>query len=97
MVYPSHFAKGEYGLKNPDRSPYEIVKYSIGDAAKNLKAVPTCKLRPWLQDFSLQSHYGAKELKAQIRAINELGIKEFLLWNAGCRYTESAFGPPVKS
>ncbi len=91
MVYPSHYAKGEYGIKDPNREPYRVVYASLKDAKEHLKDIPTCKLRPWLQDFSLYGvTYGAAQVKAQITAARKLGIQEFLLWNAGCRYTQSA-------
>ena len=94
MVYPSHYHKGEYGIPNPDTAPYAILHRSLGDAAKGLKNTPTCKLRPWLQAFSLQSHYGPAQLTAQLKASRELGINEYLLWNSGCKYIalESALG-----
>ncbi len=95
MVYPSHFAKGEYGIGNPDTSPYAIVKKSLADYKKRL---PTVNIRPWLQDFSLRAHYGSAEVKAQIKAAKEIGYSDFLLWNAGNKYTESALekqAPPV--
>lgn len=87
MVYPSHFHKGEYGIKDPNRSPAEIITKSLTDYKKR---VPDKIVRPWLQDFSLGYHYGPAEVRAQITAANALGYKEWLLWNAGNRYTESA-------
>ncbi|HLK60979.1 MAG TPA: putative glycoside hydrolase [Chthonomonadaceae bacterium] len=91
MVYPSHYAYGEYGMKDPNKEPYKTVTLSVGDAQKNLKAVPTCKLRPWIQDFDLRHvHYGPTEVRAQIKALSDLGITEFLLWNARNVYTEDA-------
>lgn len=91
MVYPSHYALGEYHIPNPNKAPYKIVHLSVGDAKKRLKDVPTCKLRPWLQDFSLHGvHYGPAQVKAQIKALRDLNLHEFLLWNAGCKYTEAA-------
>lgn len=91
MVYPSHYALGEYGIKNPNAAPYKTILLSVGDARKRLKAIPTCKLRPWIQDFSLHGvHYGPEQVRAQIKALQTLGLREFLLWNAGCRYTEQA-------
>ena len=94
MVYPSHYHKGEYGIPNPDTAPYAILHRSLGDAAKGVKAAPNCKLRPWLQAFSLQSHYGPAQLTAQFKAARELGINEYLLWNAGCAYI--ALEPALK-
>ena len=86
MVYPSHYHKGEYHIPDPDKDPYRILHLSLGDAVKHLKSAPNCKLRPWLQAFSLQSHYGPAQLAAQLKAARELGVNEYLLWNAGCTY-----------
>jgi hypothetical protein len=83
MVYPSHFAKGEYGIKDPSTQPYAIVKKSLADYKKR---IPNKSIRPWLQDFF---GYTASSVKAQIKAAKELGYEEYLLWNAGNRYTEA--------
>jgi hypothetical protein len=87
MVYPSHFALGEYGIADPNKEPYKIVEKSLHDYKKRL---PDKKVRPWLQDFTLRHvHYGADEVRAQIKAANDVGYKEFLLWNAANRYTNA--------
>lgn len=88
MVYPSHFHKGEYGIKDPNAEPYLIVRRSLRDYQKRL---PGKLIRPWLQDFSLGRHYTAQDVKAQIKAASELGYNDYLLWNAGNRYTEAVF------
>lgn len=89
MVYPSHYAHGEYHIKNPNLEPYKILHLSLGDAKKRIAAVPTCKLRPWLQAFTLHhEHYGPAQLSAQFKAARELGINEYLLWNARCSYKD---------
>lgn len=91
MVYPSHYGPHEYGIANPNTEPYRIIYHSLGDAKQRLKGIPTCRLRPWLQDFDLRGvHYGPAQVKAEIKAARDLGIREFLLWNARCRYTEAA-------
>ncbi len=36
MVYPSHYAAGSFGYKNPAAYPYEIVKYSLEKAQGRL-------------------------------------------------------------
>lgn len=93
MMYPSHYAKGEYGLKDPNASPYETVFRSIEDTKKILSET-TVELRPYFQDFSLFGvSYGAEEVRAQIRAANENGVYEWLLWNPVCRYTREALAP----
>jgi len=50
-------------------------------------------VRPWLQDFDLGADYGPEEVRAQIRAANELGINSWMLWSASNKYTESALLP----
>ena len=51
-------------------------------------------MRPWLQDFSLgQPPYDAPEIRAQIQATYDAGVMEWILWNPGSRYTESALMP----
>ena len=93
MVYPSHFAKGEYGIADPDSSPYAIVRKSLNDFASKL---PGKTIRPWLQDFSLYKVYGVKEVQAQIKAAQEAGYEGYLLWNARNQYTEAAVAKPKK-
>ncbi|HOJ76945.1 MAG TPA: putative glycoside hydrolase [Bacillota bacterium] len=88
MVYPSHYIPGNFGLKNPNLAPYETVFRSVGDAMKRLEETGNTNttIRPWLQDFSLGSRYGREQIQAQIKALNDLGIKEWLFWNPSCRY-----------
>lgn len=85
MVYPSHYARGSYGLANPDLQPYATVLRSLQDARQRLKDYPV-KLRPWLQDFSLGNAYGPAEIQAQIQAVYDAGVREWLFWNPSCRY-----------
>lgn len=88
MVYPSHYAKGEYGIANPNASPYAILKKSLADYQKRLKSKD---VRPWLQDFSLFGvTYGHDQVRAQIKACFEAGYFGFLLWNPKNNYTASA-------
>ena len=91
MVYPSHWGPGEYGVANPNASPYDIVRLSLVDFQKDLKGTDTAVI-PWLQDFSLGRHYGPAEVAAQIRGARSVGIDSFLLWNAGARYQAAALG-----
>jgi hypothetical protein len=95
MVYPSHYGKGSYGVAEPDFEPYKIVNYSMKKAKERLdnNENSTAKLRPWLQDFSAvylprYKKYGPAEIRAQIKATNDAGVKEWILWNASNRYTK---------
>ncbi len=87
MVYPSHYYNsGIYGFEVPEAHPYEVVKRALADALRRSEG-RRAKIRPWLQDFSLNIQYGPGEVEAQIKATYEHGINTWLLWNAGNRYT----------
>ena len=89
MLYPSHYNKPEYGIADPEAEPYKTVSLSLRDAKRRIKGTKA-KLRPWLQDFTLRTPYTPVEVRAQIEAAQDLGINEWLLWNARNRYTEDA-------
>ncbi|GGA80668.1 hypothetical protein GCM10008025_25070 [Ornithinibacillus halotolerans] len=96
MTYPSHYAPGTYGVTNPDRAPYEIMLQAMIDAkernAKIKKAgKDTAIIRPWVQDFDYKSNYTADDVRKQIQALDEQGITQYLIWNAGNIYTVEAF------
>jgi len=95
MVYPSHYWRGSFGFQTPNAHPYEVVKRALEDALRRSAAVEGAgTTRPWLQDFTLgQPRYGAPEVRAQIQATYDAGIHEWILWNPGSRYTESALEP----
>lgn len=87
MIYPSHYNNGEYGIPNPNKEPYRTVYIALQGAKKR---IPVEKLRPWLQDFSMKGvKYGPDEIKAQIQACYDCGVKTWLLWNAACKYTKA--------
>lgn len=90
MIYPSHYTSGMYGIDDPDSEPYKLIKRSLEDAIEKL-GDESHKLRPWLQDFSLNSHYTEKEIRAQINAVEELGIEGWTLWSPSSSYTIEAF------
>jgi hypothetical protein len=90
MVYPSHYYKGTYGIANPDLNPYDTITISLKHASKKLTGIPV-QMRPWLQDFNLGSRYGREQLMAQIKALNDQGIKDWLFWNPSCRYDVSKY------
>ncbi|XEC96486.1 putative glycoside hydrolase [Paenibacillus tarimensis] len=97
MVYPSHYSTGWFGQKDPDKAPYETIKGAMVDTHAKLEPIGIYKpiIRPWIQDFTAswlgKGHYmkyGKAEVEAQIRALKDTGINEYLLWNAGNKYTE---------
>ncbi len=95
MVYPSHYWPGSFGFDDPNGHPYEIVHAALAEALKRSGAVHGAgSTRPWLQDFTLgKPRYGAPEVRAQIQATYDAGIREWILWNPSSRYTEDALAP----
>ncbi len=90
MIYPSHYNPGVYGIDDPDGDPYKLIRSSLLDAKEKL-GDESYKLRPWLQDFSMQSVYTEEEIRAQIRATEELGIEGWTFWSPSSNYTREAF------
>lgn len=99
MVYPSHYGKGSYGVPEPDFEPYKIVNRSMTVAKERIDAINGVSrkavLRPWLQDFTASylpryKRYGPAEVRAQIDATYDAGVEEWILWNAGNRFTAGA-------
>ena len=94
MLYPSHWVAGEYRVANPNRQPYDIVKAALEDFQAKVAGTGAV-LMPWLQDFSLGHPYGPGEVRAQIDAAANLGIPDWMLWNAGASYTPAALNPSL--
>lgn len=96
MVYPSHYSEGSYGIDKPDLYPYQVVSNAMADALKrNQQLIQNGKnpaqIRPWFQSFTASwieayQEYDLKQIKEQIKAAEELGIHEYLLWNAASNY-----------
>lgn len=83
MAYPSHYDPYTYGIPNPNAAPYETVKASMQKALERTPGIPIEKHRPWIQDFSLYGvTYGPDEVMGQVRALRELGIQNFMLWDS---------------
>jgi hypothetical protein len=99
MPYPSHYSANSYAIPNPNAKPGELMTAAMKEAAQRLAGTGT-ECRPWLQDFSSAGmaggpfiKYTAELVKAQIRAAEEQGFDEWLLWNASNKYTEAALRP----
>ncbi len=107
MVYPSHYPKTFNGWADPNKVPYELIKFVMGSAVERAKAMdasyPTStpqfsqnsykKLRPWLQDFDYGGNYDIAEVRAQIRATNDVGLDSWMLWAPSNIYTAGALEP----
>jgi Uncharacterized conserved protein len=90
MVYPSHYPRGSFGFNDPDSYPYEVISKAMQFGTKRLKN-DSGKLRPWIQDFSLQHTYGRLQLEQQIKALRDTGVHDYLLWNPSNRYELSKY------
>ncbi len=105
MVYPSHYATGYRGYRNPAEYPYEVVYFSLTSAQARLAASSAAnperqfaKLRPWVQDFHLGATYDPLMVQAQVQAAKDaLGAEfaGFLLWAPTNWYTQEALHPFV--
>jgi len=96
MIYPSHYTTGWFNAKDPDKAPYQTIKGAVQDTQTKLAELGEKQpiIRPWIQDFTASwlgsGHYikyGKHEVEEQIRALKEMKVDEFLLWNASNRYT----------
>ncbi|RKD75589.1 hypothetical protein ATL39_1290 [Sinobaca qinghaiensis] len=103
MIYPSHWGPGSFDIDKPDLHPYELTKeYAVleNEVLGGLENPPVT--RPWIQDFTASYlgagnyiSYGDHEVEEQIRALNEQGIDEYLLWDAGNNYSANADYTPI--
>jgi hypothetical protein len=94
MTYPSHYAHGDYGIDRPNAHPYDIIDHALKDGIARNAAVPGAgQIVPWYQDFTLgPPRYGVTQLRAQMQAGYDNGIRSWILWNASSRYTIAALG-----
>jgi hypothetical protein len=99
MTYPSHYAPGTYGISNPNARPYAVLDHSLRDAKRRSAGIASAgRIVPWYQDFTLgPPHYGVEQVRAQIQAGYDNGVREWMLWNPGSRYTIAALRPAILS
>ncbi len=99
MVYPSHYPATFQGFADPEKHPYEVVHFAMQSAVDRAELLASttgqkvAQLRPWLQDFGLKMTYGPEEVKAQVKATNDVGLDSWILWSASNKYTKGALVP----
>jgi len=102
MVYPSHYALGTmlngHVFSYPDKEPYLMVYSVLHDCQEIYKQPGFTAVRPYLQAFTASYigkgnyiEYGYYEINSQIKAIHDLGITEFVLWDPSCRYPSGTY------
>ena len=103
MIYPSHYALGtvmngtEY--PKPDLAPYEIMYNALIIGSPNHTQPGYSTVRPYVQAFTASyigegnyMTYDYNAINSQIRAIQDSGLTEFILWNAGGSYPSGNYG-----
>jgi hypothetical protein len=101
MVYPSHyFPTHLQGVPRPNRMPYETVFASVGmgmvrERRLRDEGVTPARVIPWLQAFNApwvdrDFPYGPEEAAAQIRAVYDVGLEDWIFWHPGSRYEQIA-------
>jgi len=96
MVYPSHYYHAIYGASRPNSEPYRVVKGALADGQRRARELggSTAEIRPYLQAFTLgHPRYTPDEVRAQIRAAQDLGIESWVLWNPRSAYDPRIFAP----
>ncbi|KRF43990.1 putative glycoside hydrolase [Paenibacillus sp. Soil787] len=96
MIYPSHWSNGYFGISKPDKEPYKLVtEYMKAEKGKFAQLQTPPLSRPWIQDFTASwlgsgnyIKYGKVEVEAQIKALKDAGVNEYLIWNANNSYSE---------
>jgi hypothetical protein len=77
MFYPSLYGSGVFDFDDPEAHPYEVLKISMEYALQRNSNVKTAAIiRPWLQAWN----YTTEQINLQIKALEEAGIEEYLLW-----------------
>jgi hypothetical protein len=99
MTYPSHYAPDTYGLANPNAKPYATIDNALRDGlARNRGIAKAPEIVPWYQDFTLGApRYGVTQVRAQMQAGYDNGIRSWILWNPGSKYTVAALRPDILS
>jgi len=97
MIYPSHYGSGFYGFNVPDQYPYEVVRTALKEALeRNAAQRNPAIIRSWYQGFTAKwvkgyIPYEEDAIGKQIAAGVELGLNEYIIWNASNTYYPLSF------
>jgi len=83
MIYPSHYASGNFGFANPAAEPYQVTRQTLLAGLVQLnQAGKKAVIRPWLQDFNLGAVYDRQKVQEQIKAVKDAGLTTgYMMWN----------------
>jgi hypothetical protein len=95
MIYPSHYSAAP-NSPHPNACPYAATRWTIAHgiarAKRNAsKSKPNGRIVPWLQAFQAPwidrtYKYGPRAVRAQIQAVHDAGLRDWILWNASSKY-----------
>lgn len=93
MIYPSHYASGNFGFDNPADKPYEVVRQTLLAGKKQLEGAGLdVEIRPWIQDFDMGAIYDRQKIQDQIRAIEDVGYQSgWMSWNPSVFYARDKY------
>lgn len=87
MAYPSHFGPGWGGHTNPADEPY-FFNYHTAQKFIEQTAGSGAAIRPWLQGFTYRvTRFDSAYMTQQITALKDLGLTQFIVWNASNNYS----------
>ena len=103
MIYPSHYALGTMMNGHvhdfPDKAPYQVMYDALAIGSQYHTRPGYSVVRPYCQAFTAsyigEGNYMVYDYNAindQIKAIEDAGLKEFILWNAGGEYPQGRYG-----
>ncbi|MBP9717742.1 hypothetical protein KBD59_00390 [Candidatus Gracilibacteria bacterium] len=86
MSYPSHFGPGWGGHENPADEPY-FFNYETTKKFIEQTAGSGAEIRPWLQGFVYRvTNFDSTYVSEEIKALKDLGITQYIVWNAANNY-----------
>ncbi len=102
MIYPSHYALGTMiggiTFDKPDIYPYDIMIAVLSYGSSAWYQEGYCTVRPYVQAFTAYYlgegnylEYDYEAINAQIRAIQDMRLDEYILWNASVIYPEGQY------
>lgn len=102
MIYPSHYALGTNlngkTFDKPDLYPYDVLYNALvlGSSAASQAGYST--VRPYLQAFTASyigegnyKSYSYSDINDQIRALQDAGYSEWILWNPSAAYPSGTY------
>lgn len=99
MAYPSHYRCGEFKYHDPNAEPYGVYFKTLKPGIDKLRGLNSrAKVRPWVQAFSIKNIYNCgpkiiytgQEIRKEIKAGQDLGVKGWMLWNPSSSFEKSA-------